>query len=352
MCASENSTVRFLLIGDVDEAFYDPQALAGLGCRHCLSIADAIDVASSSRYESQSPLCIGIVLAGLSGNLSSALDAVRRQNSLATIILLARMYEEPLAMQLTSPADVGLADDYIICPVTAEYFCQKAMATGGGTGQAVVTSALDERIESRMRQLEKLATEDDLTGLKNRRYIWEFAKQIISRAHGCGGQVTLLLFDIDNLKSYNDTYGHLAGDRVLKRVAALMRRCCRTHDVVGRIGGDEFAVIFWSGPDAATAGWHSERRSGAKPPAEAISIAKRFQTELAKGESQWTSGLLGPGAKRTLTISGGLASFPHDGSSIDKLFRKADKALLEAKRSGKNKIYLVGGRESDIADIK
>jgi len=350
MCASENSTVRLLLIGEVERAFYDPQALAGLGCRHCLSIADAIDVASSSRYESQSPLCIGIVLAGLSGNLNSALDALRRQNSRATIILLARMYEEPLAIQLTSMA--GLADDYIICPVTAECFCQKAMATAGGTGQAVVTSALDERIESRMRHLEKLATEDDLTGLKNRRYIWEFAKQIISRAHGSGGQVTLLLFDIDNLKSYNDAYGHLAGDKVLKRVAALMRRCCRAHDVVGRIGGDEFAVIFWSGPDAAAAGRHGERRSGAKPPAEAISIAKRFQAELAKGESQRTSGLLGPGAKGTLTISGGLASFPRDGSSIEELFEQADKALLEAKRSGKNKIYLVGGRDSDIADIK
>ena len=82
-------------------------------------------------------------------------------------------------------------------------------------------------------------------------------------------------------------------------------------------------------------------------PIEAISIAKRFVKELGKAELD----LLGPEGKGVLAISGGLASFPRDGSTIDELFQQADKALLEAKRSGKNRIYLVGKPQSDISDI-
>ena len=191
----------------------------------------------------------------------------------------------------------------------------------------------------RMRQLERLATEDDLTGMKNRRYIWEFARQVVERADRTGGQVTLLVFDVDNLKHYNDIYGHAAGDEILKQAAVLIRRCCLGHDVVGRIGGDEFAVIFWDDPSRAAGGAEEERRSArAEHPAEAISIAKRFVQELGKAELD----LLGPEGKGVLAISGGLATYPRDGSTIEEIFEQADRALLEAKRSGKNRIYLVG----------
>jgi PleD family two-component response regulator len=160
--------------------------------------------------------------------------------------------------------------------------------------------------------------------------------------------VTLLLFDIDNLKSYNDAYGHLAGDEILKQVGVLMRRCCRQHDVVGRIGGDEFAVVFWDGPKARSSASETERRSRmAAHPKEAISIAKRFLDELKKAEFH----LLGPDGKGVLTISGGVASFPEDGSAIQGLIQQADRALLEAKRSGKNKIYLVGKQVTHACKI-
>ena len=77
-------------------------------------------------------------------------------------------------------------------------------------------------------------------------------------------------------------------------------------------------------------------------------MAKRFRKELGKAEF----GLLGPEGKGTLTISGALASFPRDGSTMQELFARADKALLEAKHSGKNRIYLVGRPDSDIADVE
>ena len=219
------------------------------------------------------------------------------------------------------------------------------MAGGNRIGAAATIDATSERAK----QLEKLATEDDLTGLKNRRYIWEFSRQIIERARSENGRVTLLIFDIDNFKHYNDVYGHCAGDEVLKQAAVLMRRCCRGHDVVGRIGGDEFAVVFWDDPRRKPIKEEAERRSAmADHPKEAIFIAKRFRKELGKAELH----LLGPEGKGVLTISGGLASFPRDGSTIGKVFEQADKALLDAKRSGKNKIYLVGSPQGDIAEVE
>jgi diguanylate cyclase (GGDEF)-like protein len=201
----------------------------------------------------------------------------------------------------------------------------------------------------RIKQLEKLATEDELTGLKNRRYIWEFSRQVIEHAGKENGRVTLLIFDIDNFKHYNDVYGHLAGDEVLKQAAVLMRRCCRGHDVVGRIGGDEFAVVFWDRQSTEVRSQKAEnrRQTLAEHPKEAIFIAKRFRRELGRAELH----LLGPEGKGVLTISGGLASFPRDGAMIQELFQQADKALLEAKRSGKNRIYLVGKPKNDIADL-
>jgi GGDEF domain-containing protein len=134
--------------------------------------------------------------------------------------------------------------------------------------------------------------------------------------------------------------------------------------VVGRIGGDEFAVVFWDDPQRTTnskfeigiskmpAGRGQDRRSAsADHPKEALFIARRFVRELEKaGLSSF--GVLGPGGKGVLTISGGLASFPRDGRTSDELFLLADKALLEAKRSGKNRIYLVGKPQNNITDIK
>ena len=192
-------------------------------------------------------------------------------------------------------------------------------------------------------ELEKLATTDELTELKNRRYIWEFARQIIDHAKEQGFLVTLLLFDIDNFKHYNDVYSHSTGDEILKEAAKLMLNCCREHDVVGRVGGDEFAVIFWDGPKIEQNQPQQERRGEAKGhPSEPVFIANRFRKAINKASFS----RLGTEGNGVLTISGGLATFPKDGQNMDELFEKADQALLEAKRSGKNRIYLVGSENS------
>ena len=340
-------TRKILLIGDIDRAFSDADTVRELPCEVYTNIPDAVDAAAKNSFQA-----IGVVMCGLSSKLNSALRTLRQVSSDAKIILLAQMYEEPAAMQLVGSAYNGTsaADDYLICPIRAIRFYESVMHPKvERAAEIAAPEPVDTGGEMKIKQLEKLATEDDLTGLKNRRYIWEFSRQVTERTRKEDGQVTLLLFDIDNLKSYNDVYGHLAGDAILKQAAVLMRRCCRGHDVVGRIGGDEFAVVFWDGRRAKPAGPKTERRSAAEHPKEAIFIAKRFRTELKKAELHL---LMSPDGKGVLTISGGLASFPRDGATVQELFEQADKALLEAKRSGKNRIYLVGKPQNDIADIE
>jgi diguanylate cyclase (GGDEF)-like protein len=382
---------KILLVGDLSMAFLDVNAATETRSEICTDMRQALEI-TAKKNELGHPAdfaAIAIVMSGISARLSTDLKALR-DNSDAKIILLAQMYEEPIAIHLVNSIYNGssLADDYLICPVKPESLYESIKTTEmPGKTEAGRPAPIDTTTEmghhvgyptvARIRYLERLATEDDLTGLKNRRYIWEFARQIIEYAKKENGRVTLLVFDIDDLKKYNDVYGHQAGDEILKQAAVLMRSCCRSHDVVGRIGGDEFAVIFWDDPQQQRAelSRDQERRSThADHPAEAITIAKRFVKELSstglsgtpfsektgKWEPSTHSGIphvvshfngLGPEGKGVLTISGGLASFPRDGRTIEELFQQADKALLEAKRSGKNRIYLVGKPQSNITEI-
>jgi len=343
--SSDKNGNRILLVGDISKAFSDANDIKGPCCRVYRDVGDAIEAAGRESFQA-----IGVVISDSLSKSGSALKRLREVAGGAKIILLAQMHEEPAAIELIAGGleSANIADDYLICPVPLSRFRELA-APAAVEAAAKEPVRIDDSTEMKIKELEKLATEDELTGLKNRRYIWEFCKQIIERAKQGGGRVTLLVFDIDNFKHYNDVYGHSAGDEILRQAAILMRRCCRPHDVVGRIGGDEFSVIFWNEPRIRQSGPQAERRStAAEHPKDAIFIAKRLRRELQKTEFD----SLGPEGKGVLTISGGLASFPRDGSTIQELFLQADNALLEAKRSGKNRIYLVGEPESDIADIK
>ncbi len=345
--SSDSKAQRILLVGDVSRAFLDAGTITNERYEVCKDVLDAIDNAAKNGF-----LAIGIVMVGVSERLSSALKALREVSPRAKIILLAQIYEEPIAKRIVESITDGrsLADDYLICPIKVDNFYNSIVPTQGQkVAREVISTTISSELERRIKLLEKLATEDDLTGLKNRRYIWEFCRQILEHAKKENGRVTLLVFDIDDFKHYNDVYGHSAGDKILKEAAILMQHCCRSPDVVGRLGGDEFAVIFWDDPHRGIAMTEVERRlATAEHPKEAIFIAERFRKEFEKAELHF----LGPKGKGVLTISGGLASFPRDGSTVQGLFQKADSALLEAKRSGKNRIYLVGKPQSDISEIE
>ena len=182
----------------------------------------------------------------------------------------------------------------------------------------------------RTESLHRLAVIDHLTEAYNRRYFYHLTDQILLRAAQRNLRASLLLFDIDNFKHYNDTYGHASGDEILKQIAALMKGVTRSHDVVARIGGDEFAVLFWDEGQP--------RAPDSKMPENAFVLADRFRKAVQKHAFP----SLGPEATGTLTISGGLATFGRDGRTCRELLRKADQALRASKESGKNSITLIG----------
>jgi len=188
-------------------------------------------------------------------------------------------------------------------------------------------------LKEQQEQLRAAAFVDDVTGAWNRRYFDRFLSAAMKHAGEHGHSVTVLYFDIDDFKKYNDAYGHAAGDEILRETVRLLQSVIRPTDRVCRIGGDEFGVIFHE-PDGP-------REPDSKPPASIWSIAMRFQRQVC--EHRFPK-LLGE-AHGTLTISGGLASFPIDGTTPEELVCHADQLSIQSKRQGKNAITLGHGAE-------
>jgi GGDEF domain-containing protein len=195
-------------------------------------------------------------------------------------------------------------------------------------------------LRDRHNGLQRLALTDDLTGLYNGRFFRHFLTKILEKARKEYLPVTLFLFDIDDFKKYNDQYGHGVGDEILRQTGTLMRRCVREHDLVARISGDEFAVVFWEkeGPRQPRESTSEVPGASRVPPSVRV-VCDRFRRMISQEDFQ----VLGPGGKGRLTISGGLAVFPYDASTAEALIEAADRELVfKAKKLGKNSIHLVG----------
>lgn len=165
--------------------------------------------------------------------------------------------------------------------------------------------------------LQILAVTDDLTRVKNHRFLLEQLRLELERSKRYNRPTSLLMIDIDFFKQYNDVYGHLQGDEILKIYASVLESSSRKSDIVARYGGDEFCVVL---PDADT---ERARRLG-----------RRLQAEIEKLE-------IAPVVfkkKYNITISLGLATFPDDAATFEELIDKADIALYEAKKQGGNNV--------------
>jgi len=176
-----------------------------------------------------------------------------------------------------------------------------------------------ERIERRVlrQKLSEMAITDPLTGLFNRRHFEEILRAEIARIARYGGHCTLAMIDLDFFKHYNDTLGHLAGDALLRELAALMQGHLRVSDVFARYGGEEFGLIMVNTPRD-----------------EAILAVERLR--LLVEAYPFRGGGIQPSGR--LTVSVGVASCPDDGLDYEDLVHKADAALYAAKRLGRNRV--------------
>ena len=176
---------------------------------------------------------------------------------------------------------------------------------------------IGERMAYNELQLQKMATQDGLTGLYNRRKFNLMLEDSVALHTRYGRPVSLLMIDIDHFKQVNDTYGHPAGDAVLVELGKRLTRQARTIDSVFRYGGEEFTVLT---PETDSTG--------------TLIFAQRLCKMIAS--EQWD---LGNGTQISLTVSIGIASCPDDANTSQALLAAADKALYAAKETGRNRVY-------------
>ncbi len=181
-----------------------------------------------------------------------------------------------------------------------------------------LNSVLRTEIEERERlamELQRLATVDELTGLFGRRHFMHLAERELTRRHRTHGPVTAIMVDLDRFKQVNDTHGHAIGDCVLRKIGDVLRSELRALDLAGRLGGEEFAVLLPDTPEDA-----------------GQDIAERLREATA------ACGLSLPnGDTLRFTASFGVAEHSAD-ESLDSLLHRADTALYEAKRAGRNRV--------------
>lgn len=171
------------------------------------------------------------------------------------------------------------------------------------------------RLDEVQKRLKYIAVTDELTGLKNRRYIMEHLEQEYQRAVRSDSLLSLVLLDIDHFKHINDTYGHAFGDSVLKTVADEMKSGLRPYDLLGRIGGEEFLIA-----------------SPGSTPDDAAGLADRVLQKIRSAK------IAADGQEISITVSAGVTTLDAQDATADALLARADKALYKAKQEGRNRV--------------
>ena len=185
----------------------------------------------------------------------------------------------------------------------------------------IIMVFIKSNINYNYEQIEKLATTDSLTGIYNRFQIMKLLEMEVERAKRYKKHFAIILFDIDNFKDINDTYGHQKGDEVLKKVAKIFKENLRKTDHFGRFGGEEFIIIVPESTDK-----------------EAYLLAEKLRMLLENTDFD--------GLDR-VTASFGVSQF-QEGKNITQILKEADDALYKAKRTGKNKTVIFNKKNSAL----
>jgi diguanylate cyclase (GGDEF)-like protein/PAS domain S-box-containing protein len=173
----------------------------------------------------------------------------------------------------------------------------------------------EEELRTAKERAEALARTDELTGVNNRRAFLDQGTRLMNQAKRFGHAFALIMLDVDHFKRINDTYGHAIGDEVLKSLAAILGDAIRQVDLIGRLGGEEFALIL---PETDLAA--------------AATFAERLRLLIADASLASAKGDI------HMTASFGIAAYAGDDAPLDRIMARADEALYRAKQNGRNRI--------------
>jgi diguanylate cyclase (GGDEF)-like protein len=243
--------------------------------------------------------------------------------------------------RLRDETDPGCLPDIVAPMVFNEEVVGVIAVEGLKRGQAEAKDALrllaqvgavSVHTQARYTEMKATASIDGLTGVFNKRYLTHRLAEEMRRSQDEVSSVSVFIFDVDNFKHYNDRNGHVAGDRLLQRLAKLVMENVRKDTIFGRYGGEEFLVVF-----------PGTKRS------QALAAAENVRQAIASHE--FAFGFDQP--LGTVSVSGGVAEYPLDGSDAATLVRAADEALYQAKRSGRNRVLAhvptyLGGDEAQV----
>jgi two-component system cell cycle response regulator len=245
-------------------------------------------------------------------SLAGKVDALRlvsqlRANEMSRVVPILLMADPNELPRLAKGLDLG-ATDYLVRPLDRNELIARARTS-------IRRKRLQDRLAENYQKSLSLALTDSLTGLYNRRYLSAHLESLLPHvAEGAKGP-SLLMFDIDLFKRVNDTYGHAAGDAVLREVSARVSRNVRAFDLVARYGGEEFVVVL---PET--------------PLSVAVVVAERLRANIA--EKPILTG--DPGVEIKVSISVGVAVTRDSDETAASLMRRADEALYAAKAHGRN----------------
>ena len=194
----------------------------------------------------------------------------------------------------------------------------------GTVADQIALAVANVRLRDRLRQQ---SLRDQLTGLYNRRFFDDWLAKQLSQVRRSDGQIGIAMMDLDHFKRFNDTYGHLVADRLLVSFSEMLGATLRDEDVVCRWGGEEFLL--------AMPGAGSEEMKG---------VLKRIQDNLMRLEIRDDEGIRIPPP----TLSAGIATCPENARGHEALLYKADAALYQAKRSGRNRFVVTGAEVGEV----
>jgi two-component system cell cycle response regulator len=295
---------RVLLVEDQPRVAQ--RMLSWLGPRHAIDVETELQTAMLRlAEETYDLLLVSLSLAQADGlRLCSQVRSLERTRHLPIIVLVEASEEARLLRAL----DMGV-NDYVTRPIDK---CELAARVRTQIKRKRHCDYLRDRLEESI----ELAVTDALTGLNNRRYMEAHLKALGEAALSAGQPLSVLLVDVDNFKAINDTWGHAAGDTILRELAARFRRNTRAVDTACRLGGEEFVILM----PATSLG-------------DACQIGERVRHSIACELFR-----INRDSKIAVTASVGVASLEGAHDSLERLLARADQALYAAKKEGRNRV--------------